>query len=37
MTECVFCKMARGEIKPDVVYADDEILAFRDLNPQAPV
>jgi len=33
---CIFCKMAKGEIQPDVVYDDDEILAFRDLNPQAP-
>lgn len=36
MSDCVFCKMAAGEIEPDTVYADDEILAFRDLNPQAP-
>ena len=28
--------MVAGEIKPDVVYEDDEVLAFRDLNPQAP-
>ncbi len=33
---CIFCKMASGEIKPDVVYEDDSVLAFRDLNPQAP-
>ncbi|MGH8427799.1 MAG: histidine triad nucleotide-binding protein [Gammaproteobacteria bacterium] len=37
MDDCVFCKMVRGEIKPDTVYEDEEILAFRDLNPQAPV
>ncbi|HHH39757.1 MAG TPA: histidine triad nucleotide-binding protein [Sedimenticola sp.] len=35
--DCLFCKMAAGEIKPDVVYEDDEVLAFRDINPQAPV
>mgnify|MGYP002149399432 FL=1 len=29
--------MASGEIKPDVVYEDDNVLAFRDINPQAPV
>jgi len=29
--------MAAGEIKPDVVYEDDNVLAFRDINPQAPV
>jgi len=37
MTDCLFCKMVAGEIQPDVVYEDDEILAFRDVNPQAPV
>lgn len=37
MSDCLFCKMVAGEIKPDVVYEDDEVLAFRDLNPQAPL
>lgn len=37
MTNCLFCKMVAGEIKPDVVYEDDIVLAFRDINPQAPV
>lgn len=37
MTDCLFCKMVSGEIKPDVVYEDDDVLAFRDVNPQAPV
>lgn len=36
MTDCLFCKMVKGEIKPDVVYEDDDVLAFRDVNPQAP-
>ncbi len=36
MSDCVFCKMAAGEIQPDVVYEDEHVLAFRDLNPQAP-
>jgi histidine triad (HIT) family protein len=36
MSDCLFCKMASGEIKPDVVYETDEVLAFRDINPQAP-
>ena len=36
MTDCLFCKMASGEIKPDVVYEDDRVLAFRDIHPQAP-
>ena len=37
MTTCLFCKMITGEIKPDIVYEDDKVLAFRDINPQAPV
>ena len=34
--DCIFCKMVSGEIKPDIVYETDNVLAFRDLNPQAP-
>ena len=37
MNDCVFCKMVAGEIKPDIVYEDDDVLAFRDGNPQAPI
>jgi histidine triad (HIT) family protein len=37
MNNCLFCKMVSGEIQPDVVYDDEEVLAFRDINPQAPV
>ena len=37
MTDCLFCKMIAGEIQPDIVFEDDEVLAFRDVNPQAPV
>lgn len=36
MTDCIFCKMVKGEIKPSVVLETDEVLAFRDINPQAP-
>jgi len=36
MSDCLFCKMVAGEIQPDVVYEDEQILAFRDINPQAP-
>jgi histidine triad (HIT) family protein len=36
MSDCLFCKMVAGDIKPTTVYEDDEVLAFRDLNPQAP-
>ena len=37
MSDCLFCKFVTGEIQPDVVYEDDQVLAFRDVNPQAPV
>ncbi len=37
MADCLFCKMVTGEVKPDTVYEDDKVLAFRDINPQAPV
>ncbi|MGB5306431.1 MAG: histidine triad nucleotide-binding protein [Gammaproteobacteria bacterium] len=37
MTDCIFCKMVAGDIQPDVVYEDDEVMAFRDMHPQAPV
>lgn len=33
---CLFCKLARGEINSDIVYEDDEVIAFRDIHPQAP-
>lgn len=36
MTDCLFCKMVSGEIPPDIVYEDDDVLAFNDINPQAP-
>ncbi|HZO90881.1 MAG TPA: histidine triad nucleotide-binding protein [Chthonomonadaceae bacterium] len=35
--ECVFCKIASKQIPVEPVYEDEEFLAFRDLNPQAPV
>lgn len=34
---CIFCKIINGEIPSDIVYEDEEILCFRDLEPQAPV
>ena len=37
MSDCLFCKMVAGEIKPDVIYQDDAVMVFRDINPQAPV
>ena len=37
MTETIFAKIIRREIPADIVYEDDLCLAFRDVNPQAPV
>ena len=37
MADCLFCKMVSGEITPDTVHEDDDILAFKDINPQAPL
>lgn len=37
MTDCIFCKIAAGEIPAAKLYDDGEVLAFRDINPEAPV
>ncbi len=37
MTDCLFCKIVSGDIPGDIIYQDDDVLAFRDLHPQAPV
>jgi len=37
MSDCIFCKIARGEIPCRKVYEDGEVLAFHDINPVAPV
>ena len=34
---CIFCKIARGEIPAKKLYEDDEVMAFHDIRPQAPV
>ena len=36
MTDCLFCKITAGAIPANIVYQNDNVLAFRDLNPQAP-
>ena len=36
MSDCLFCRMVSGEIPADVVHRTDRVLAFRDINPQAP-
>ena len=37
MDDCLFCKIARGEIPSRQVYEDDELFAFHDINPARPV
>ncbi len=37
MSDCIFCKIAAGEIPSNKVYEDDKIFVFHDLDPQAPV
>jgi len=37
MSDCIFCHIVRGEAPAEIVYQDDDITAFRDLHPQAPV
>jgi histidine triad (HIT) family protein len=36
MSNCLFCKIVNREIPADIVYEDDRVLAFNDINPQAP-
>ncbi len=36
MAECLFCKIARKEIPARIVYEDRQVVAFEDINPQAP-
>jgi histidine triad (HIT) family protein len=36
-TDCIFCKIAQGAIPAAKVYEDEQVLAFKDINPQAPV
>lgn len=35
--DCIFCKIVSGEIPSKVVYEDDNVLAFKDIDPQAPI
>lgn len=37
MSDCLFCKIAAGEIPCNKVYEDEEFLAFHDINPKAPI
>ncbi|HEU4621105.1 MAG TPA: histidine triad nucleotide-binding protein [Burkholderiaceae bacterium] len=37
MDDCIFCRIVRGEIPSQKIYEDDELLAFHDIHPAAPV
>lgn len=37
MSDCIFCKIIAGEIPSTLLYQDDQVTAFRDINPAAPV
>ena len=37
MVDCLFCSIAAGDIPADIVLSTDEVIAFRDIQPQAPV
>ena len=37
MKDCIFCKIAAHEIPADIVYEDEDVIAFEDINPQVPV
>ena len=36
MDDCLFCKIAEGQIPSKIVYQDEDVVAFEDINPQAP-
>ena len=35
--DCIFCRIISGEIPSDILYQDEQVIAFRDINPKAPV
>ncbi|HHY59299.1 MAG TPA: histidine triad nucleotide-binding protein [Clostridia bacterium] len=37
MSECIFCRIARKELPSEIVYEDEQVVAFKDINPVAPV
>ncbi len=37
MSDCIFCRIVAGEIPAERVYEDEEVIAFRDIHPKAPV
>jgi len=37
MPDCIFCKIAKGKERAEVIYEDDKFIAFKDANPKAPI
>lgn len=37
MADCIFCRIVAGEIPAQIIYQNDKVTAFRDINPKAPV
>jgi len=37
MDDCIFCKIARKEVPAKLIYEDEQVVAFHDINPQAPI
>lgn len=35
--DCIFCHIVAGKIPSDIVYQDEKVIAFRDINPQSPI
>ncbi len=35
--ECIFCQIVAGKVPSEILYQDEKVIAFRDINPQAPV
>ncbi|MCK8815923.1 histidine triad nucleotide-binding protein [Natroniella sulfidigena] len=37
MEDCIFCKIIAGEMESEILYEDEEVIAFKDIEPQAPI
>ena len=37
MVDCLFCKILKGQIPASIIYEDERLIAFKDINPQAPL
>lgn len=37
MSDCIFCKIIKGEIPSNLIYKNDHVVAFKDINPVAPI